>query len=142
MLPNCSNLSRTYSQIDPIRLLIHCLEVKLPVGTFKDKVLPAPKHKLETNCVFTPDYFVALHHITAATGYRLDGTQYPANTPNHLGARVTLPHTRLQLERWRYHLIGNENAELTQFLEFGLGLPTCGLTGLTSSSLQRYRKVG
>ena len=106
-------------------LRVKCLldqDVKLPVGTFTDKVLPAPKHRLDINCVFTPDYFVALHQITAAPGYRPDGTPYPANTPNHVGARVSLPHTKLKLERWRYHLLGYEHAELTQFLEFGFPL--------------------
>ena len=108
-------------QVHKVKYLLD-LDVKLPVGTFTDKVLPAPKHRLDTNCVFTPDYFVALHQITAAPGYRPDGTPYPANTPNHIGARVSLPHTKLKFERWRYHLLGYEHAELTQFLEFGFPL--------------------
>ena len=108
-------------QVHKVKYLLD-LDVKLPVGTFTDKVLPAPKHRLDTNCVFTPDYFVALHQITAAPGYRPDGTPYPANTPNHIGARVSLPHTKLNFERWRYHLLGYEHAELTQFLEFGFPL--------------------
>ena len=98
------------------------LQVKLPRGSFTDKVLPATEHPLEINDVFTPDYFAALHQITAAPGYRADGTPYPANTPNHIGARISLPHCKLNLDRWRSHLIGYENAELTQYLEFGFPL--------------------
>ena len=97
------------------------LQVKLPRGSFTDKVLPATEHPLEINDVFTPDYFAA-HQITAAPGYRADGTPYPANTPNHIGARISLPHCKLNLDRWRSHLIGYENAELTQYLEFGFPL--------------------
>ena len=108
-------------QVHRVKSLLD-LVVKLPVGNFTDKVLPSSGHKLETNRVFTSDYFVALHQITAAPGYRADGTPFPVNTPNHLGARITLPHTKLKLERWRHHLIGYDGAELTQFLEFGFPL--------------------
>jgi hypothetical protein len=108
-------------QIQKVKKLLD-LEVRLPKGTFTDKVLPAPNYQLEINKVFTPDYFAALHQITAAPGHRADGTPFPVNTPNHVGARVSLPHTRLKLDRWRFHLIGYENAELVQFLEFGFPL--------------------
>ena len=108
-------------QVQKVKFLLD-LEVKLPVGNFTDKVLPAPRHSLDINCVFTPDYFVALHQITAAPGYRPDGTPYLANTPNHIGARVALPHTKLKLDRWRYHLLGYEHAELAQYLQFGFPL--------------------
>ena len=94
-------------------------QVKLPKGTFIDKVLPGTEFQLELNEIFTPNYFAALHQITAAPGFRADGTPYPANTPNHVGARVSLSHSKLKLDRWRYHLIGYENAELSQYLEFG-----------------------
>ena len=97
-------------------------QVKLPKGTFTDKVLPGTEYLLEPNTIFTPDYFAALHQITSAPGFRADGTPYTANTPNHLGARVSLPHSKLRLEQWRHHLIGYEHAELTQFLEFGFPL--------------------
>ena len=96
--------------------------VKLPRGMFTDKLLPASKHPLEVNKVFTADYFAALHQITAAPGFRADGTPYPANTPNHIGARVSLPHTKLKIDRWRYHLRGYEHAELAQWIEFGFPL--------------------
>ena len=109
-------------------------QVKLPRGTFTDKVLPGTDHHLEVNKVFTADYFSALHQITAAPGYRLDGTPYPADTPNHIGARVSLPHTKLKLDRWRYHLIGYVNAELTQYLEYGFPL------GLADSAVLESQK--
>ena len=102
------------------------LIVDLPVGKFTDKVLPAPEHAMQVNTAFTPDYFVALHNICAAPGVRADGTRYESYTPNHIGARISLPHCKLKLDRWRYHLIGYEHVELCQYLEFGfpLGLTT------------------
>ena len=99
--------------------LLPDLKVTLPVGDFYDKVLPLPSHTLEVNEVFTPDYFVALHNITAAPGMRGDGSPYSAYTPNHLGARITLPHTKLKLDRWRHYLRGYHHAEVCQLLEFG-----------------------
>ena len=95
------------------------LKVKLPTGEFCDKVLPAPAQKISLNQDFTPDYFVALHNITASAGTRPDGSSYPAYTPNHIGARISLPHTKLRLDRWRYHLLGYDQVEICQFLEFG-----------------------
>ena len=95
------------------------LRVTLPVGDFCDKVLPAPSHSLKVNEVFTPDYFVALHNITASAGMRTDGSMYGEFTPNHLGARISLPHTKLRLERWRFHLQGYDKVEICQLLEFG-----------------------
>ena len=95
------------------------LLVTLPVGEFHDKVLPAPSHPLKVNSVFTPDYFVALHNITAAPGVRCDGSSYGKFTPNHLGARVSLPHTKLRLDRWRFHLRGYDKVEICQYIQFG-----------------------
>ena len=103
------------------------LVVDLPAGKFVDKVLPAPEYSLKSNQTFTPDYFVALHNICAAAGMKGDGTRYEEFTPNHVGARISLPHTKLNLSRWRYHLVGYESMELCQFLEFGFPL------GLTST---------
>ena len=95
------------------------LHVKLPVGDFYDKVLPTPSHILKVNEVYTPYYFIALHNLTAAAGMRDDGSSYPAFTPNHIGARITLPHIKLKLSRWRYHLRGYDLIEICQHLEFG-----------------------
>ena len=98
------------------------LVVKMPSGNFVDKVLPPPENSLSVNEVFTPDYYVALHNITAAPGVRPDGTLYPAFTPNHIGARIKLPHSKLNIERWRHHLVGYEHVDLVQLLEFGFPL--------------------
>ena len=95
------------------------LHVKLPVGDFYDKVLPAPTHPMKINQVFTPDYFIALNNLTTAAGVRDDGSSYAAFTPNHLGARMSLPHTKLRPHRWRYHLRGYEMIEICQYLEYG-----------------------
>ena len=95
------------------------LEVKLPRALFFDKVLPTSSLQLKPNEVFTPSYFVALHNITAAAGTRLDGSSYQGFTPNHIGARVSLPHNKMNLTRWRHHLRTYEMNKICQFLEFG-----------------------
>ena len=100
-------------QIQKVSKLLD-LQVKMPRGSFTDKVLPAPGHRLESNTVFTAEYFAALHQLAAAPGLRADGTPYPAYTPNHVGARISLPHIKLKVDRWREHLRGYENAELVQ----------------------------
>ena len=63
---------------------------------------------------FPMEYFVALHKLVSAPG-----STYPAYTPNHIGARIQLQHTRLNIQRWRHHLIGYEGADLVQYLEYG-----------------------
>ena len=106
------------------------MQVKMPGGIFIDKALPAPVHNLEVNQTFTGDYYVALHNITAAPGMRQDGSSYPAYTPNHIGARVSMPHVRLNLNRWRYHLTGYPDMEIIQFLEYGFPLGLSSLPDL------------
>ena len=91
----------------------------MPDGEFTDKVLPTPTLPLQLNEVFTPDYFVALHNLTAAAGTRPDGSSYAEFTPNHIGARISLPHTKMNMDRWRHHLHGYEMVEICQLLEFG-----------------------
>ena len=71
------------------------LVVPTPSGNFVDRILPPPESLLKADEVFTPDYYVALHNITSAPGIRADGSTYPAFTPNHLGARVKLPHATI-----------------------------------------------
>ena len=110
------------------------LVVKLPSADFIDKVLPEPEYKLEINKTFTPDYFVAMHNICAAPGLKDDGTKYDRYTPNHLGARISLPHTKLKVHRWRHHLVGYENVEICQFIEFGFPLGLISDTELESKT--------
>ena len=65
---------------------------------FLDKHLPDPdpKHRLISNQRFPPDYFTALHSLVSAPG-----DNYPANTYNYLGARISLKHTKLNIPTWR-----------------------------------------
>ena len=107
--------------------------VQTPFGSFIDKALPAPAQNLVFRDIFTPDYFWALHNVVAAPGVRGDGSQYPAFTPNFLGARVKLKHIGMKPERWRYHLQGYENAEIVQYLEYGFPLGLQELPDLLSS---------
>ena len=108
--------------------------IKMPGKDFIDKVLPSPVHVVTPSSVHTADYYVALHNIVAAPGYRGDGTSYDSFTPNHLGARIVLPHVRLNIERWRYHLRGYENSELVQYMEYGFPLGLQDAPKLESSS--------
>ena len=82
--------------------------------TFRDKKLPNCEFQLLENKDFTTDYFVTLHKITVSPG-----PHYAAGTPNFMGARIPLRHSKLNLERWRHHLLGYESPELCQYLEFG-----------------------
>ena len=67
--------------------------VTLPCGNFIDKNLPKPEVKLSLRVDFTPKFFHSLHNCVAAPGIRLDGSTYPAFTPNYLGARISLKHS-------------------------------------------------
>ena len=104
----------------------------IPAGKFTDKFLPAPKVSLEARSIFTPEYFRGLHNLVAAPGIRMDGSTYPASTPNFLGARIKLKHVGLKVERWRFHLLGYENSEIIQFIEYGFPLGLSELPDLQS----------
>ena len=125
-------LGQAPKQVHKVNSLLD-LTVRIPDGVFVDKVLPAPNHALKMNEIYTPEYFISLHNITAAPGIRADGSSYPAYTPNHLGARVQMPHVKLKLDRWRYHLVGYECAELVQFIEYGFPLGLSSLPDLECS---------
>ena len=109
------------------------LVIETPFGQFTDKVLPTSTCKMVTLDTFNTDYFRALHNVVAAPGIRADGSQYPAFTPNFLGARVKLKHVRLKICRWRYHLRGYEHVDIVQHLEFGFPLGLQELPDLCSS---------
>ena len=81
---------------------------------FVDKVLPNTTETLLDCREFPKEYFVALHKLVSAPSQ-----VYSAYTPNYLGARIPLQHTKLNIQRWRYHLVGYEGSDLIQFLEYG-----------------------
>ena len=87
---------------------------------FVDKKLPPLDVPVTPNSRFNEDYFTSLSLITSAPG-----PSWRAGTPNHLGARVPLLHTDLNMEQWRKHLIGYEDIEICQFLEFGFPVGLC-----------------
>ena len=94
----------------------------LPTGTsFVDKILPRPEVILVEHPKFDVAYYIDLHSKCSAPGSR-GQYKWPANTPNYLGARLSLQHTNFNLESWRKHLVGYEHPELIQFLEFGFPL--------------------
>ena len=116
--------------------------VTMPFGTFIDKVLPPPAHSLIPRKKFGGDYFVSLHNVVSAAGMREDGSVYPAFTANHLGARIQLAHTGLKPERWRYHLLGYEHAEISQYIEFGFPIGLSELPALESSTRNHGSSYG
>ena len=94
----------------------------LPSGiSFVDKVLPRPAMSLTEHEHFNAAYYTDLHSRCIAPGKR-GQYEWPANTPNYVGARIRLRHTTFNLDSWRRHLIGYESPELVQFLEFGFTL--------------------
>ena len=99
---------------------------------FIDRVLPDPTATMEVSPFFPPDYFVTLYNHVSSSN-----PNYPTDTPNYCGARVPLIHTRLNIQKWRQLLIGYENIEIMQFLEYGfpLGLTT---NPILESSLQNH----
>ena len=106
---------------------------------FVDRVLPASEVSLEPNAFYPVDYFVMLHNLTASAG-----EHYAAGTPNYLGARIPLEHTRFCLPKWREYLADYEQNCLVQFLEFGfpLGLsknPSPRLVSSTTNHGSSYK---
>ena len=117
----------------------------LPGNTvFVDKVLPHSESELSQNIEFPIAYFVALHNLVSTPT-----PQYEAYTPNYLGARIPLQHTKLNIDRWKHHLIGYEGAEIIKYLQFGfpLGLSDNPPPALVStlrnhgSSYQFYKHI-
>ena len=107
------------------------LIVPLPGNkSFTDKVLPPLMRGFSVNESYPPEYFCALHQLVNSAGI-----YYPEGTPNHLGARIPLQHTGLNLDIWSKHLIGYDCPESRQFLQFGfpLGLRKDPLPELQSS---------
>ena len=102
---------------------------------FIDRELPPRENEPVFNEDFPVSYFVKLHERVAAAG-----TTYPANTPNHLGARIPLRHCQLKVDRWRYHLVGYEGIDICQLIEYGFPL---GLAeGAVSTLKSTYRNHG
>ena len=102
---------------------------------FMDRTLPPPTSNPAINSQFTLDYFVSLHKLVAAGGQTMLGY-----TPNHLGARIPLQHSKLKADRWRYHLLGYENVEICQYIEYGFPI---GLENDQSAVLRStYRNHG
>ena len=84
---------------------------------FTDRKLPPNKFQFLQNERFDTNYFVTLCNLVSA-----GGLSWPPGTPNHLGARVQLVHSDLHLDRWRHHLVGYNDIELCQYLEYGFPL--------------------
>ena len=84
---------------------------------FTDMKLPPPNQSPVPDERFNSNYFITLSNIVSAPG-----PAWPAGTPNHKGARVKLVHTTLRMDRWRHHLLGYEDVELCQYLEYGFPL--------------------
>ena len=84
---------------------------------FTDRKLPQPQYFPVPDVTFDMNYFTNLSNLVSKPG-----PTWVAGTPNHRGARVSLTHTTLRLDRWRYHLRGYEDVSICQYLEFGFPL--------------------
>ena len=84
---------------------------------FVDRKLPPAQNSLSPHARFDQNYFITLSNLVSAAG-----PTWAAGTPNHLGARLRLMHTELKLDLWRKHLIGYQDIELCQYLEYGFPL--------------------
>ena len=82
-----------------------------------DRKLPAAQVNFTPNPRFNQNYYITLSKLVSAAG-----PTWGPGTPNHIGARVPLMHTDLKLDMWRKHLIGYQDIELCQYLEFGFPL--------------------
>ena len=92
--------------------------VKLPgENVFKDKILPPAIHVPVLNDQFSIDYFKALCTMASSRGH-----SWPPGTPNYCGARIPLVHTKLNIPRWRHHLIGYNEPEIAWYLQYGFPL--------------------
>ena len=81
---------------------------------FIDKKLPGKNCLPTEHSRFNLNYFATLSNLTTAAG-----PTWSEGTPNYCGARIRLAHTDLNLEKWRQYLIGYEDVEICQYLEFG-----------------------
>ena len=61
---------------------------------FVDKILPLIDNELSQNDAYPLHYFTGLHSLVSAPS-----VNYPAYTPNYLGARIPLQHTNLNIPR-------------------------------------------
>ena len=104
---------------------------------FVGKKLPSSASAFVPDERFDQNYFATLSIMVSAPG-----PVWQAGTPNYLGARVRLVHTALNMARWRHHLIGYENSEICQFLEYGfpigLGTPPPVLVPASSNHGSSY----
>ena len=88
---------------------------------FMDRKLPQTESIPAPHARFDNNFFKTLGDLVSAPG-----PTWPQGTPNHIGARVKLVHTNLNIAAWRRCLIGYEDIQICQYLEFGfpLGLET------------------
>ena len=87
-------------------------KITLPNGTFfMDKILPPPATVTLENDTFPATYFIDLHKKVKDSG-----------TYNFAGARVELPHSKLNIDLFRHSLQDYDDKEVCQFLQFGFPL--------------------
>ena len=77
---------------------------------FHDKLLPDPLQKLIPDCLqFTKEYFIKLHYDVL--NFR---------TYNHLGARISLKHTLLNVKKFRELLPSNYDDKVVLQTVYGV----------------------
>ena len=83
---------------------------------FIDRNLPELKLPFTRNDHFPPEYFVELHNSVIA------GSYLNFDKSNFMGARIPLSHCKLNIQNWRRYLVGYDQPEILQHLEFGFPL--------------------
>ena len=83
---------------------------------FIDRNLPELELPFTRNDHFPPEYFVELHNSVIA------GSYLNFDKSNFMGARIPLSHCKLNIQNWRRYLVGYDQPEILQHLEFGFPL--------------------
>ena len=87
-------------------------KISLPNGSsFIEKILPQTTTNTLENESFPATYYINLHYIVRSSG-----------TYNFAGARVELPHSKLNIDLFRHHLADYDDKVICQFLQFGFPL--------------------
>ena len=91
---------------------LHDHKIVLPNGScFIEKVLPQNATITQEDEIFPATYFMDLHYKVRSAG-----------TYNFAGARVELPHSKLNFDLFRHYLADYDDIEICQFLQFGFPL--------------------
>ena len=105
-----SNLKPALFYLDK-GMIFHDRHLPDPEPVFLFRTVPHPR--------YSPQYFTALHSLVSAPGI-----DYPANSFNFRGARISLSHTKLNIPMWREMLEEYPKKDIVEKLEYGFPIGT------------------